>query len=495
LAYHIDPERSEKALTMAKRMRAASTTVSALGWVLKNGKPHYGDYGSPESIADPDLREYTQTFGMRAHFILPLLARGRIIGVMAIIQAESGRDISEDDRSLTEELGRRAALALDNARLYADAETARRQAERANRAKDEFLAMLGHELRNPLAPISTALELMARRHPDTAVEERRVIARQVTHMSRLIDDLLDISRITQGKVQLRKESVDLRTVVANALELTKPVFNDHARPVEVHVPDAPAMVEGDAVRLAQVVGNLLVNAAKFTPAAGRVALLLAEHDGQFQLRVEDSGSGIAPDLLPRVFDLFVQGRQRIDRRGGGLGLGLAIVRSLVELHGGTVKAESAGEGQGSRFTVSLPAGTGEAAETTEPTRVAGERSGRILVVDDNADAADTLAELLRMCGYETRTAADAHEALAILDDFKPALALLDIGLPGVDGYELAGMIRARPGLRSMKLVALTGYGRDNDRALAENAGFDEHLVKPVDLHKLLQVLQEFLGND
>ena len=494
VAYHTDPERAERALQMARQLRAASTTDGSMAWVIEHQRPYYGRFDSPQALADPQLKLYTQTFGMKTHYMLPLMARGRVVGAMGVIQAESGRDLSPDDRAVIDELGRRAALALDNARLFTEAEAARRQAETANRAKDEFLAMLGHELRNPLAPIATTLELMARRSPDTAIEERRVIGRQVAHLSRLIDDLLDISRITQGKVQLKREPVDVRAVIANALELTRPMFEKHARPVQVRLAPGPAQVEGDPVRLAQVLCNLLVNATKFTPVDGRVSLDLETAGGQVEIRVADTGCGIQPELLPQVFNLFVQGRQTLDRKGGGLGLGLAIVRSLVELHGGTVTAESAGEGQGASFTVRLPLCDASGDATIPGRRVvpAPSGGGRILVVDDNTDAAETLADLLRVTGFQARTAADAHAALKALDEFQPELALLDIGLPEVDGYQLAGMIRERPIGRDIRLVALTGYGSENDRARALQARFDEHLVKPVAIDSLMQAIERLL---
>ena len=493
LAYHSDPDRAERALKMARELRGAPGTVGSMAWVLANGRSHYGNFGDAAAIADPALRLYAQTFGLKAHYTLPLVARGRAIGTMAVIQAESGRGLTAEDRALVQDLGQRAALALDNARLYAEAGAARRQSESANRAKDEFLAMLGHELRNPLAPIATALEVMALREPGASVEERRIIGRQVTHLSRLIDDLLDVSRITQGKVQLRREPVDMRMVVANAVELTQPLFEQHAHPVELRLGASPAIVSGDAVRLTQVLCNLLVNAAKFTPCDGRVTLRL-QADGEFlEAIVEDSGSGIAPQLLPRVFDLFVQGEQAIDREAGGLGLGLAIVRMLVEMHGGTVAAFSEGPGHGSSFIVRLPSSTEqmEPAAQSEPAppEVSG---GRILVVDDNADAASTLADLLQLVGYEARCAGDGESALALLDDYVPELALLDIGLPGMDGYELARRLRADPRMAGARLVALTGYGRDNDRARALAARFDEHLVKPVTADRLLEVLKQLL---
>jgi signal transduction histidine kinase/CheY-like chemotaxis protein len=445
-------------------------------------------------LADEALRDYTRFFSMRSHFIIPLVARGRTIGAMAVIEAESGRDLSEDDRALVQELGHRAALALDNSRLYAEAEAARRQAESANRAKDEFLAMLGHELRNPLAPIATALELMARRSPDGCIEEREIIGRQVTHLSRLLDDLMDVSRITQGKIQLQREAVDMKAVVANAVELTRPLFEKHGQPVALRVTEQPALVSGDAVRLTQVLCNLLVNAAKFTPLDGRVTLALEAGAGWVQASVEDNGRGIAPELLPRVFDLFVQGGQAIDRHSGGLGLGLAIVRTLATMHGGSVSASSEGPGRGSRFVVRLPA-TEQVAGQIEAAPPASKASaaGRILVVDDNSDAADTLTELLRLEGYEVRCAGDGKSALAMLDTFVPELALLDIGLPGIDGYQLAGMLRADPRAAGIKLVALTGYGRENDRARALAASFDEHLVKPATGDRLLEVLTRLMA--
>jgi CheY-like chemotaxis protein len=354
--------------------------------------------------------------------------------------------------------------------------------------------MLGHELRNPLAPIVSTLELMARRDPAANIDERRIIGRQVAHLSRLIDDLLDVSRITQGKIQLQRESVDMKAVVAHAIELTQPVFDKHANPVELRLCKRPAAVMGDPVRLTQVLCNLLVNAAKFTPTDGRVVLTLDHADGVVEASVQDSGSGIDAQLLPRVFDLFVQGQQSMDRQAGGLGLGLAIVRTLVEMHGGRVAAASDGPGRGSRFVVRLPAGNlpPVPAAQQDSANAPTHGSGRILVVDDNADAAETLAEVLRLVGYEVRCAGHADAAMALLDSYIPQLALLDIGLPDIDGYQLAGLLRADPRAAGMKLVALTGYGRENDRALALAAKFDEHLVKPVMIDRLLEVLGELM---
>jgi signal transduction histidine kinase len=491
LAYHTDPELAHKALEMAKVLRASPDTVGSMSWCIRHGRSHHGRFDA----ADRDLNLYTETFGMREHFLLPLVARGRTIGAMGVLQAESGRGISEADRALVRELAQRAAMAIDNARLYAEAEAARRQAEAASRAKDEFLAILGHELRNPLAPIVTALELMARREPHAHVEERRIVSRQVAHLSRLIDDLLDVARVTQGKVQLKRVPLDMKAVVMNALEQTQPVFERRAHPVRLEMQPGPAVVEGDAVRLTQVVCNLLSNAAKFTPPHGHVTIELDTPPGWVELAVRDEGRGIEADLLPRVFDTFVQGGQALDRQPGGLGLGLAIVRMLVQLHGGTVSVESEGAGRGSRFVVRLP-GTDQEAQDTGPRMPSEEvpagASGRLMIVDDNVDAAETLAELLRMVGYEVHCAVNAVSALALLETYTPQLALLDIGLPGIDGYQLAAMIRERPGGAAMRLVALTGYGSESDRARALGARFDEHLVKPVDAPKLLDLIEAML---
>jgi CheY-like chemotaxis protein len=337
---------------------------------------------------------------------------------------------------------------------------------------------------------------MGRRDEQVHVEERRIIGRQVSHLSRLIDDLLDVSRITRGKIELQRTPLDLRSVVAQALEQTQPLFERRAHPVDVQLPAGPAMVEGDAVRLTQVLCNLLVNAAKFTPPDGRVQLAVAARGDRVEVTVTDTGCGIGPELLPHVFDLFVQERQSLARQAGGLGLGLAIVRMLVQLHGGDVGVTSGGPGQGSCFTVRLPALAGATADipvqTAQVRDSVGAGAGRILIVDDNKDAADTLADLLRLDGYEVRCANEAEAAMAALDSYRPQLALLDIGLPGQDGYALARRMRGDPRVAQAKLVALTGYGREVDRARALQADFDEHLVKPVSADKLLALVQAMI---
>jgi signal transduction histidine kinase/ActR/RegA family two-component response regulator len=494
LTYHSDPEKARYGTELTLRLKAAPGPGS-MAWVAQTGQPYLAHFDPPQSydpVRDRDLLTFAQAIGMSAYYMVPLVARGRTLGALGALQAESGRPLTPEDCALISELAQRAALALDNARLYAEAEAALKQAQSANRAKDEFLAMLGHELRNPLAPIVTALKLMELRDGDHAAEERRIIERQVGHLSRLVDDLLDVSRITQGKIQLERGRVDMNSVVARALELTQPVFERRAQPIELDLPARALVVSGDAVRLTQVLCNLLTNAAKFTPESGAITLRLAEVDGQVEILVQDAGRGIAPELLPRVFDLFVQGAQPSDRQNGGLGLGLAIVRTLVQMHGGSVAAYSDGPGSGSRFVVRLPraeaAAESEAGTRERPRPERGR--GRVLLVDDNADAADTMARLLALTGYEVRTAADGPAALALLDTFAPDIGLLDIGLPGMDGYELARRLRADPRSRAMRLIALTGYGREPDRRRSAEAGFDEHFVKPVVVERLLELLAQ-----
>ncbi|MEO7761193.1 MAG: ATP-binding protein [Casimicrobiaceae bacterium] len=501
LAHHSDAQRSRKGMELARRLRASADQPGSMQWAVATGQSHVATFDPAsefDSIRDRDLLTFANAIGMRAYFVVPLIARGRTLGALAALQAESGRHFSADDCALITELAQRAALALDNARLYADAEAALREAGRADRAKDEFLAMLGHELRNPLAPIVTALHLMAMRGDQEGGSERKIIERQVAHLSRLVDDLLDVSRITQGKIQLQHSDIDLREAVHRALELTSPALEKLATPVALALPDRPAMVSGDMVRITQVLCNLLINAAKFTPADGRIALAMSIAGGWVEVSVQDSGKGIAPALLPRIFELFVQGGQPLDRNAGGLGLGLAIVQTLVKMHGGRVTAASPGEGSGSTFSVHLPLIDAVAAvAVAESVTPAAPESpgGQILVVDDNADAAETLLLMLEASGFDVRMALDGPSALAQLDSFIPDLAVLDIGLPGMDGYELARKLRADPRVQQVQLIALTGYGRERDRARALAGDFQEHLVKPVRPDRLLDAVRRLIGKD
>jgi PAS domain S-box-containing protein len=374
--------------------------------------------------------------------------------------------------------------------------TGRRRAEEAareaSRRKDEFLAMLGHELRNPLAPILTALELMKTEDGGAAVEARRVIERQARHLVRLVDDLLDLSRITRGKVELTLEDVEIAEVLKVAIEMTSPLLEQQAHELIVDAPRRGLAVRADPVRLAQVLQNLLSNSAKYTAPRGRIVVRATREDERVVVSVEDDGAGIAPELLPVLFEPFVQGARTIDRAQGGLGIGLTLVQSLVTLHGGEVHAHSEGVGKGTRMTVRLPAARPSLTPVlpSDPSALAAPdlRPGRrILVVDDNPDAAEMLALLLRRRGHQAEVAHDGPSALELYERFRPDAALLDIGLPVMDGYELARRLRARAG-DSLLLVAVTGYGQDTDRQRSHDVGFAHHLVKPVSTKQLLDIL-------
>ncbi len=367
---------------------------------------------------------------------------------------------------------------------------ARQAAEAANRTKDEFLAMLGHELRNPLAPITTALQLMKLRGAGQLEAERSIIERQVNHLVILVDDLLDIARITGGKTELSCERLELGDVIDRALELAGPLITQRGHVVCAEVARG-LVVDGDAHRLAQVFANILTNAARYTPSGGRIKVVGTRVGGEAVLEVTDTGMGIAPHLLPRVFERFVQGPQALNRDRGGLGLGLAIVSHLVQLHGGRVDVASEGTGHGATFTVRLPIALRAQAPAPAQERLVTPKAAgkRVLVVDDNEDAADLLASALELFGYETRKANEAATALQIVGDFRPHVALLDIGLPKMNGYELAKALRGRTDLAPLRLVALTGYGQDGDRVRAREAGFDAHAVKPVDFERLTQLIE------
>jgi signal transduction histidine kinase/ActR/RegA family two-component response regulator len=399
--------------------------------------------------------------------------------------AAETRALYEQTRQSEEEIRRlNATLEQRIAERTADLARANEALVAADRHKDEFLAMLAHELRNPLAPIRNAVQIlkMPGAGPDVAGQARDMIERQVQHLVRLVDDLLDVSRILRGKIELRPEPVALAAVFARAVEVAQPTVDAQGQGLAVSLPPQPVRLEADVVRLAQVVGNLLVNAAKYTDRAGRI-WLTGERDGaEAVIRVRDSGVGIAPELLPRVFDLFTQADRSLARSRGGLGIGLTVVRRLVELHGGTVVATSPGLGQGSEFVIRLPALPGAAVEEggvpEEPPRAAA-APRRVLVVDDNVDAAQSTAVLLRFQGHTVEVAHDGAAALEAVRAFRPEVLLLDIGLPGLSGYDVARALRARPEGQGLVIAAVTGYGQDEDRCRAREAGCDYHLTKPL----------------
>lgn len=384
--------------------------------------------------------------------------------------------------------------------LEAELRQGKRELEQAHRQKDEFLAMLAHELRNPLAPIPNAIQVLQEVSPVDADLQwaRDVIERQVQHMTRLVDDLLDVSRINRGKITLQKERVKLAQVVADAIEIARPHIESRRHRLTVSQPPEPLWLEADPTRLAQVVANLLNNAAKYTEKGGHIRLTADKEGEEAVLRVRDTGIGIAPEKLPQVFELFTQLNRPLDRSQGGLGIGLTLARRLVEMHGGSIHASSDGPGQGSEFVVRLPTlapikegrGPGEAtgpAPAAPPPR-------RIPLADDNEDFAEMTARLLRRRGgHEVTVVYDGPAALAAAETFQPEVAFLDIGLPGIDGYKLAHQLRQQPGLEGILLVALTGYGQEEDRRLALAVGFDEHLTKPVRFDTLQRLVAERVG--
>jgi PAS domain S-box-containing protein len=395
---------------------------------------------------------------------------------------ESGRTYCGILRDVTER------LQLERTRLQAEA------IADLSRRKDEFLAMLSHELRNPLAPILNALHMLQLKENEDPIQRqaRAIIERQVGHLTRIVDDLLEVSRITTGSFRLRRESGDLRGVVERAADASRPSVVQRRHELSTTLPSEPIWVYGDPTRLEQVVVNLVVNAAKYTDEGGRISISLAREGDEAVLRVRDTGVGIAPELLPRIFDLFTQAERSLDRSQGGLGVGLTVVRRIVEMHGGRVEARSDGVGRGSEFVVRLPtaeAPAGAAATARSPKAQASpDDRRRVLVVDDNRDAADTTAILLRRAGHEVRVAYDGPAGLGAALAWRPDVVVLDLGLPEMDGYEVARRIRSE-GVNGMRLVAVSGYGQEIDRRRSREAGFDAHLVKPVEPSRLADAVK------
>jgi signal transduction histidine kinase/ActR/RegA family two-component response regulator len=364
----------------------------------------------------------------------------------------------------------------------------------AHQSKDQFLAMLGHELRNPLSVIAVSLRVMEHRLGDQVVAERGRIDRQLKLLVRLVDDLLDTARLAYGKVELKKEPSELAEIVASALEVAGPLIAKKRHMVTVSVATEGLVIDGDRQRLAQVVGNLVTNAAKYTAEGGTIRITGTSADDKVVLRVEDNGVGIAPDLLPRMFDAFVQGDRGLDRSEGGLGLGLAVAQKLIALHGGTIAASSDGPGTGSAFTISLPRIAGPSRGAAPPAAIPAPLKApanplKVLVVDDNVDAARVVGDWVRLRGHDVVVVHDAVAAIGALAEIEADVGLVDIGLPGMDGYALARSIRARTKANRMFLVALTGYSEDSHRARSRDAGFDAHLVKPIDLESLQDLLK------
>jgi signal transduction histidine kinase/ActR/RegA family two-component response regulator len=408
------------------------------------------------------------------------------------------RELRQVNRSLAEANSR---LALANSTLQVEKNRELEQLNstlrEANRHKDEFLAMLAHELRNPLAPIHNAVQLMRSPQlpPEQLVWTREVIERQVRHLTKLVDDLLDVSRITRGKINVVRESIELATVVERAVETVQPMLVVQRHELVVKVEPEPLLLDGDLTRLTQIVGNILSNAIKYTDDGGRIELTAGSIGDDVEIRVRDNGIGIEPEVLPLVFDLFAQASQLNGRSQTGLGIGLALAKRLAEMHGGDVQASSDGPGKGSEFVVRLPRKKNDGAASAvhadveqAPGPTMSMAARRILLADDNRDALETLARLLQLGGHEIHKAVDGVQALEAATRVRPDLVLLDIGMPGMDGYEVARRIRSQPWGRAAKLVALSGWGQESDRKRSREAGFDTHCIKPLDPQRLSMLL-------
>jgi signal transduction histidine kinase/CheY-like chemotaxis protein len=438
---------------------------------------------------DEEHLRILRELALRSYMCVPLQGRGRLLGVITFVAAESGRRYAKDDLVFAEELARRASIAIENAQIYAEL-------READRRKDVFLATLAHELRNPLAPIRNSMQILKMPRVDAATAERTtgIMDRQVQHLVRLVDDLLDVSRVMRGKIELRRERVELASVIARAVETAQPLLEAQHHDFKIHLPAEPLPLDADPVRLAQIIANLLTNAAKYTEPNGHIRLTAASEGEQVVLRVTDNGIGIDAEMLPHIFELFVQVDHASTRTQGGLGIGLTLVKSLVEMHGGAVEVHSEGLGKGSEFVVRLPLSVAPCKEpddeqqgephTTRPTGY------RLLVVDDNQDAANSLAVLLRLKGHEVQVAHDGFTALEVIKNYRPEAIFLDLGMPGMDGYEVARRIRQQPDLGNVVLAAITGWGQQEDRRRSMAAGFNYHLVKPPETRVLERVLEE-----
>jgi signal transduction histidine kinase/DNA-binding response OmpR family regulator len=488
-----------------ENLRLAGWMVRAIEQVIANGKYQLltradiveapddapGLNGAKQSRSNPIPR-----FEVEAALVLPLNARGKTLGALALVMGPNGRQFTPDKLGLAEDLASRAGIAVDNALLV-------RNIQEDDRRKDEFLAMLAHELRNPLAPICNAVQLLRLMVPPQPEIQslQDVIDRQLGNLTRLVDDLLDVSRITSGKVRLKLESLDVAAAVSIAVETSRPLIEARRQNLSITLPAKPARVKADQTRLAQILANLLNNAAKYTHEGGQIWLSVTceNNPEEVVFRVRDNGVGIPPEILPCVFDLFTQADQSLDRAQGGLGIGLTLVRRLVQMHHGTVQAFSKGpnlDGKGgSEFVVRLPALPVERAAPETPlngTQAANQTPAipkrRVLIVDDNMDTAESLAMLMRIDGHEVQTAHDGPAALKTCQSFLPEVVLLDIGLPNLDGYEVARMLRKQPQGHGVILAALTGYGNEEDRCRSQQAGFDHHLVKPVRLEALRRLM-------
>jgi len=428
---------------------------------------------------------------VRSYLAASVVSRtGEVIGGLFFGHSRPGVFTERSER-LVAGIAAQAAVAIDNARLYEESRRLIERLSESDRRKDEFLATLSHELRNPLAPLRNSVQFLRMQEPaDQAVAPiHQMMDRQVDHLVRLVDDLLEVSRISRGTFELRLERVELATVVRNAVDTSNPLIHAAGHQLTVSMPREPLWLDGDPVRLAQILANLLNNAATYTEHGGRISVQAWREDGHARVAVRDNGTGIAADALPRMFQMFHRGSASSRRNPSGLGIGLSLARGLAEMHGGTISVKSEGPGRGSEFTVRLPLAASEPAPAADRPADSMLPPRRVLVVDDNRDAGDSLGMLLEVLGAEVRVARDGAEALEAYSAYDPAVVLLDIGMPGMDGYEVARRIRARsPGPRPT-IVALTGWGQEDDRRVSREAGFDHHMVKPAEIGALKELLR------
>jgi len=487
---HIDPARVQLAREVHRRFPPDPAAPQGVWNILRTGRaeivPEITDELLVQSVHDDELLGIMRELGLKSYIGVPLTVRGKTLGVITFINAESGHRYDPTDLAVAEDLASRAAIAIENAQLY-------RELRDADQRKDEFLATLAHELRNPLAPIRNGLQVLRLAGGGGAMvdEARSMMERQLSQMVRLVDDLLDVSRITRNKLDLKKQRIDLAAVVQSAIETSRPLIEQAGHEFSLTLPPAPIYLDADLTRLAQVFSNLLNNAARYTEAGGHIQLAVERQGSDVLVSVQDDGIGIAAETLPRIFEMFAQATPALERSQSGLGIGLSLVKGVVELHGGRVEARSAGPGRGSEFTVRLPVLIEQLVQEAppgdedEPLAVA---KCRILVVDDLKDSADSLAMLLRMTGHEVHTAYDGEEAVSAAETFRPEVVLLDIGMPKLNGYDACRRIREQPWGKGLFLIALTGWGQDDDRRRTEAAGFNGHMVKPVNPRELLNVL-------
>jgi PAS domain S-box-containing protein len=492
---HTDPARAKLALELDRRYPVRPDARHGVAAVIRTGETEWAATLPAEQLAtiaeDDEHLRLLQELRPASYICVPLRSRTTVLGALTFVTSAAGRVYGTEEVRAAEDLANRAVVAIENAALLASL-------QESHQRKDEFLAMLAHELRNPLAPIRNAADVWRAARPRTPELQlaTEVIDRQVQQMTRLVDDLLDVSRITRGKIKLRTEVVALAAVIDTAVEASRPLMEKWEHELVVDVPAEPIHLRADAPRLAQVLVNLLNNAAKYTERGGRIELRVQREDTQVTIRVRDNGIGIPADALQRVFEMFTQVDRSLERAEGGLGLGLTVVQRLVEMHGGTIEAHSEGSGRGSEFVVRLPLvdAPASAAPAVAPASVqpqAGQQAAwRILIVDDNHDAAETLAILMRALGNEVQTAHDGLEAVAAAETFRPEIILLDIGLPKLSGYDAARRIRQLEHGADMLLVALTGWGQVEDRRRSKEAGFDHHMTKPIEFKVLRELLAE-----